>query len=535
MPPDSLPPMMRMSGTERSWPPRSSDLMRALAAIEAKFPVQEWHVNGLHVWPLLRIRWYFAEWARHYTDDASPHAQGRWQNLVGTGWDMVANAATAGMVQLKDRSGWDRSASQRDLVFLSDGISFSKLGEHWFDRFCDPIIKQAEQRRLSHALWTPATHYHHPRATPSRFVQPALDRLKLTAALKNRQQNATTAHLPDQLNLQHWLAAQGFGTAPIQADRVKADALRLRAFADMYASRLRQAQPRMAFIVCYYGLDGMAFVLACQECGIPVVDIQHGVEGPMHPAYASWSLTTTGPHPMVPDYFWVWSDWERDAIEQWSKGHHHKAVVGGNPWASLWADDSPWPGINAALARSARLKQQARGKPVVLVTLQWGISLVEQITPLLGLLQDAGERFFFWIRLHPLMLGSRETIRAQLGQAGNFNLDEASDVPLQALLKQVDAHMTHSSAVVIDAMQYGIRSVVTSLYGEELFEPLYKDGWVVTEEGGTEALVRALEICQSGHNRPSKARAPLHGAFETLMACAAASAKSPGESVDHHR
>src|SRR5690242_17179379 len=46
--------------------PRSSDLMAALAELERRFAVGDWRVAGIAIWPLLRLRWFFAEWSRHY-------------------------------------------------------------------------------------------------------------------------------------------------------------------------------------------------------------------------------------------------------------------------------------------------------------------------------------------------------------------------------------------------------------------------------------------------------------------------------------
>ena len=52
------------TGTPAVAAARSSDLMQALAEIEGTVPVDEWTVGGIAIWPLLRIRWFFAEWAR---------------------------------------------------------------------------------------------------------------------------------------------------------------------------------------------------------------------------------------------------------------------------------------------------------------------------------------------------------------------------------------------------------------------------------------------------------------------------------------
>jgi len=43
--------------------------MATLREVELQYPVLEWHVNRIPVWPLVRLQWFFDEWTVHY---ASP-------------------------------------------------------------------------------------------------------------------------------------------------------------------------------------------------------------------------------------------------------------------------------------------------------------------------------------------------------------------------------------------------------------------------------------------------------------------------------
>jgi hypothetical protein len=508
-----LVPPLRLDPPERQ--PKSSDLMGVLAELEGRFPVEEWQVSGLHIWPLLRQRWFFREWAAHYVQPGAPAAGSASSGFFA---QAAAGALAAAQANWRDPAGHDRAIVRRDLVFLSDGVSFARLGGQWVERFCDPLIALANRRGLTSALWTPLHKYHQPRFTPSRFVQSSVDGANLWGALRGRLW-PPDAVLPGNVAMAQWLAGQGFGSGALSRAKVVSDACRLRGVADRFKRMLDRVRPRLAFLVSFYGVEGMSFVLACRECGVPVVDIQHGVQGELHPAYAAWKMPPDRDrHALLPDRFWVWSDWERNVIERWSAGTGHAAVIGGNPWMDLWRKGSRWTGVGEALAQAQGLRDRAHGRPIVLVTLQFGLSPAEQLEPLANLLQAAGTRLCFWVRLHPAMLERRAEIRARLRSDATVELDECSDLPLQALLPHCDLHLTHSSSTVIEAAQFGVPSVLTTAYGGELFAPLVAAGRARVITGDAAQLARALVESAAGFDRQATPEPPAEAALDQLLA-----------------
>jgi hypothetical protein len=388
-------------------------------------------------------------------------------------------------------TGWRSSSSQSNrskVVFLSDGISYARLGEQWVERFCDPLIQALKMRDVEAELWSSAHAHRRGYLTEPRFIQSRLDFANIRGVLLGRLPAAVS--LPMHEDVLGWMSQQGWGSTGLSREAIASDASRLRSLAEAYKVLLRRSKPRIAFLVSYYGLEGMAFVLACRECGILSVDLQHGVQGDCHPAYASWCGSDERALQLLPDCFWVWSRWESDVITRWSSQTPHFALIGGNHWATVWDGPGTWPGVGAAVSRAQALKERAGRKPVVLVTLQYGLNDSEQSVPVVRMAQDNRERFVFWVRLHPMMSQQRDKIRNELGEFAE--VDEPSDIPLHALLPHVDVHVTHSSSVVIEASQSGIRSVITSKFGEELFPPLYEQGWARTEIRGGADLAAVL-------------------------------------------
>ncbi|MEI7967443.1 MAG: hypothetical protein WCJ69_00530 [Betaproteobacteria bacterium] len=466
---------------------RSSDLMRTLTAIEAGHPVRDWQVDGLPVWPLIRLRWVFAEWARLYTGMANP---------VGAGTAlrrMLVGVLEQQRARREDRNGEDRGPARRDIVFHSDGLSMARLGSTWVERFCDPLRAAADTLGLSSLCLTPLHKRHRPRAGASRWIQPGIDLSNLGGALRSRLW-PPGAQLPALETVCSELERGGFKTTELARSRILFDAGRLLAVSNYYSRFLRRAQPRLAFVVGYYSLEGMAFVLACKRVEVRVFDLQHGVQGNMHPAYAAWPTTHNNEvHTLLPDGFWVWSDWEAATIRGWAQGRAHQAVVGGNPWMDLWSPDSEWPGVAEARQRVAVLKAQALGRPILLVTLQYGLQAQEQLEPLAKLMRHSKDKFMWWVRLHPAMLDRYEEVVSRLAETGApHDITLSTDLPLQALLPMADLHLTHSSTTVIEAEQFGLRSVLTSAYGAELFPRQLAAGVAKLEEGGAGPMDAAI-------------------------------------------
>jgi hypothetical protein len=249
-------------------------------------------------------------------------------------------------------------------------------------------------------------------------------------------------------------------------------AAELQSCARYFESTIRTANARIGFVVEYYGLQGMAFVLACRRAGIPVVDLQHGLQGTVHFAYAQWhDIPLTG-HPLLPDVFWVWSEAEAAVIRAWAPpSGAHRALVGGNPWLEDFD-------------RGHRDESAADpGTPArrVLYTLH-GMETDAELDLIGSYLSGSPAEWTWWVRPHPTVPGGGARLRGS---------DRRATAPLPDLLREADVHVTSHSSVVLEAEALGVPSVITSTVGQEVFADQISRAVAVGVDGSSAAAVVA--------------------------------------------
>lgn len=436
----------------------SSEIINAINELERRFPVCHWRFNDIPLWPSYRFRLYGNAIDRALLAQGPPPALGRLGRLLDRSAKTLWRVPLAAWRDRQANASWQSDVAA---VFFSDGVSFTPLNGQWFDRIVDPAIQALDRRGLKALKLTPMAIAHVPRHYPSRFVQPAIDRVKLLSS-----SGRPDLHTPD------WdafvkAAESKFGDQIPTREWLQVQAARLEALTRWFGKRLLSSGASCAFVNTYYSLEGQAFVQAAWRLGLFTVDLQHGMQGEHHAAYARWFNVPDGGYSTLPNEFWVWSEEEADAITRWSAGiGTHRARITGNPWLKRWADDSD-PYVSTCLAHAASLRR-ARHRQV-LACLSWGLA-DEETDKLIQAARLCGPSVAWWWRLHPVEASKRDHFAARLQQQGldGSQVSATTDLPLYALVRKADVVVAHSSTVIQEAAQLGVPSVVTSDYGAEL-------------------------------------------------------------------
>jgi len=465
---------------------RIVDIMDLLNEVEERFPVDQWVIDGIHIWPLIRLD--LASIMTNYFMFPSLYNKTNVVPLIIKIPKVLIRKASG---NLKFVYAYFRDYQKNlrpykaDTIFLSDGISFSYIINSWYEKWSDPLIGKLRDNGISYFLISPLHEYFIPRHTPSMFIQPRLDRIRAKTTLFSGRAFKEES-LDGFQDFFHLIESRELGMCFPGLAKIKSELLLVKKYGDFFSEVLEQVKPRSAFLVSYYNIVGMAFNLACRKLGIISVDIQHGVQGDLHWAYGRWKNVPGIGYELLPRIFWVWCDDDGDVIKRWSSKvpQWHRPLVGGNLFLDLWRS----PGNHIVKHYDDRI-EYAKGDQTNLIQILYtvGYEEMEKVRIILHVMKRTEGLCHWWLRIHPGKLRERDHFKRLLVETkvSNYEVDLATNFPLYALLRQMDLHLTFSSSSVIEAKDLGVPSVVFGDYGKELYSDLISSGWALaanTEE-----------------------------------------------------
>jgi hypothetical protein len=455
---------------------KPSIYMDIINEIESQFPVDKWRVNDVLVWPIVRLD---LAMKLHNSGAVSAAAPKKNNNSSVNKIKMI--------FQSWNRSFYRKKSLKADkVVFLSHSMMKSNVSGVWYDRLVDPIAENLKAFGIHSRIleYSPNFNIKQPSYHESDNVQGTLENLRFKAKFINLfKDNEVEIEKFDKVNL--FLGKYNLKLKPLDS-YVKYTNLII-ILADFFKKELIKKNAALGVLIYYYGPEGMAFNLACEQLGLPSIEVQHGVQGPMHRAYGRWSKVPEKGYALLPQYFWCWDQDSADAIENWSgKLDTHNAIIGGNPWVDLWTKQ------DNVLAN--RLNQDLpeinpdNAEKVILVTLQTGREFPSII---LKAMNDSPSSWLWLIRLHPNMLEEKPKVKKKLSSLPanvKYEIDLSTELPLPYLLREIHVHVTEWSSTVKEAKEYNKKSVITHENGAEIFIEEIEEKVAVYTESVTELI-----------------------------------------------
>lgn len=286
--------------------------------------------------------------------------------------------------------------------------------------------------------------------------------------------------------LDAWYRARLGRPADISGARLASKIAAILSMATYFEKEMAAAPPRLIAMINYASVMGHALALAGTRLGIDVVEFQHGVLSPLHPSYAGWNRVPEAGYAILPSVFWAWTENDAELVQSnfASPKGRFRSVVGGNAFATAWR--AGW--FKAGEAVRDSIAERIRRQPArlqLLATLQPGLMSPEHLRPLLDAIRQVPD-CHWWIRLHPSSTAESDYIKALLEAEGlNLcNVGDATKEPLCAWLSLVDVHLTHSSSSVLEAQEFGLKSIVWSQYGAQLFAAEELEGVAIVAPTG---------------------------------------------------
>lgn len=434
--------------------------------IEKQLDTQSFLYGGVNYWPLCRLRLW-----SHLISSALK-SQSSTASTISNSGPTFADVGQVNAFPFGDPTlGFvhtDKITSARieqdclqnpDLLFFVrpeeyrdqvDGRAFAKMLDSLYDR-------ASAYNRLKIELSNPQT-MTMKRYNDSAFLHPQLILKSAKFDPPYKPENfAPLADALDQIKCGTLLTAESVAT----------DMGKIFYHARILEVVLNGLKPKAIFLSVYYHPIGMALMLAARRLSITTIDLQHGRLGPHHGLYTQLTAAPPSGYDLLPDHVWCWGAQTKHDIDvdKARNCKRHGGLVGGNPWLDRWLNSD----VNDVNHTLPTLSKEPGEQKRILLSLQ----PIEAPLPsfVIEAMSQGPQDWEWWIRLHPLRRHTAPELADLLRSHGieNYNLTDATDLPLFALLKTCNHHVTAFSSVAMEALAFNLRTTLWTDTGCQIF------------------------------------------------------------------
>lgn len=441
------------------------DIKNFIVQIERDFSVNEWQVNGIHLWPILRIKLFFYLINKIEFEAKGSSSQPQASNQTILPIRKLLYRFKRKVKQLNTIRHyllWKNKLPQKDYLFIGGDVHRVTHEKTRFNRFFDVLIEQhgiqEQALYLEYGNQIIKNQYHPERVL---FYEPFFIGYKLLHRSKNIK--ATFSWIGFSA-FQDFLESNEMtkdfivqNDIPCLEYWAKEQFLPKMAF---FKTILARIKPQQIHFLCYYSEFNYALLVAANKAKITTVEMQHGPQTDIHLSYGSWTVIPERGYDVLPRIFWNWDESSATILKKWMQSNpNYEVKVIGNPWLDYWKNKS----------------QAYSHKDFILYSLQPNpITLDQLFTPQLLECIRSGEEIWF-IRLHPRQMHELDAIVTLLTKENlldKVNITAATQDPLPQLLANAKLHVTHSSGTAIEATFFGLKTVLLNEIGLVSFPEL---------------------------------------------------------------
>jgi len=434
------------------------DVIEWLWRIELNYPVHEWEINHVRIWPLLRKELFLRLVASiDKVKNPSPNPYER-PGFLSRTLEIVKSSIV--VLQFRLRRNQHKSA-----IFCGAGHFRSTMNGAQYNKFFDPMMDHLEQNGRSSLMVefsarSRGSNYYRPDRI--FFLNDFLPFFRLASKMRRRKM---VSHLPRFEDFSMELSSiqilkpciNRFSKASLERNLIG-----LKPFEMAFSLILKVCKPEFAFGLSYYNKEILGLNLAAKVRDTITVDMQHGSQGPLHFAYTDWKRLPLNGYELLPDYFWCWDKDSAQTLLSWVKRSEHEVIIGGNPWIQLvnrLSSDFIFP------------------NSMILYTMQPMGALLDQY--IIEAIKLTSKRYSWWLRLHPRQIHQMGELQhlLEIEKIENVNFSEASNLPLPSLLQSCILHISKFSGSIEESVIMGTPTLILHQIGVQTFSHYLEVGF----------------------------------------------------------
>ena len=413
-------------------------LFQEFLSFETKYDVYSFRIESQPVWELIR-RTLYKRLLRNNLDVEQAHDRPE-QNKLESGYKLLRN------LFIKNPF----TSPQTDLLFW--GHHRRKLLDdgYWWDIYTDPILNELDQDYVN--LERPFMNRH---LTPAKTASIRyLDLIYYSGGIRRYIQSKKFELTADELSQVEYIEDgwnKRFSQDIDLTYLVEKYLLSYFTAKPLYKWILKRVQPNIAVIVVSYGKE--AFIDACKEMGVPVIELQHGV---IHEHHLGYHFPGDRMKFSFPDYLLVWGDfWKQNVVFPIPE---ERVITTGFPYLEQ---------------RQTRYSSNSQHNQIVFISQ--------------GTVGKELSKFALEVASHPkidhevvykLHPGEYKRWRNEYTWLVDADLKvvDSSDPPLYKLFAESSAQIGVGSTAIYEGLCFDLETYVCDLPGSSVLEPLVDEG-----------------------------------------------------------
>lgn len=414
--------------------------------IENTFPVYEWEVEGVQYWPVLKNIIFFES-----VKKKSLRSSIKDSLLYSIYKDWKTNFSKLSRISYSKKClNHFEKLSETQYLFSGAQTYIRNKDSKNYNMYFDPIMDQLEISNKDKSFYINYSNsitehaYRKDRVFDIHKYYPKYHRSRTKKLKKSKE-------LVKQLDIVCGVFSLN---KQITLNKLLSKLESILSWKDIWLNVLSSTKSKISFGICYYNEPMYGLLLASREKNIPFVDMQHGGQGDLHPAYSFSNVPNKGCN-TLPNCFWVWDNNSKKNIDKWCNNSQHFVINGGNPW------------IEHLRFRASTLAKDDKKKIICTLTIGLKSILPDYI---LNSIINSSDEFIWYLRFHPR---TKQKDKNQLyrlidkyGISNKIEFIDANNIQLPELLADAWAHVSYSSGSHIEAALMGVRNnIITSEIG----------------------------------------------------------------------
>jgi hypothetical protein len=435
-------------------------------SFQSKYDVTHLKAGALNIWPIVLFELSNCARATTVNDKTS---------LVKSAINELLSFFKRHIQQIRDHKNTAPESLTEDIIFLTQSTRRVRLNGKYYDRICDPFVDAFKENGYNCLIleWSYDHQYKVPRYNPSEFIQDHID-IAIASALVSGK---TRSFVVELLNTQEFRRILGYWSIDpnMFINRIRRSVNLILAIKNYFNRRLKVSGVKYAFYYPYYGTISFAFNLACKMNRIRVIEIQHGYFGGytnMQNGYRN----LTCKYDLLPDAVWCWRNSDKETILKWGQNGSllPRCFVGGNLWNNIWK----YPGANQNEFNSdVNLKANTINKSNVRVLLTLS-PYFDMPAWLPDAIKNTSSPSVWFIRFHHNTdKNIRELYMKVFADIAHAEYETANSLPLPTLIRMSDIHVTINSSCTAEAMEFGIKTIITGEIGIRVAQYYVENRW----------------------------------------------------------